>query len=99
MNTWEWVDLTSLGTVKTLSFTLTGTKKNSYGLTTAAYFCMDDLGGTAPIPVGLPVIKGATDESGIEGYYDLNGRKLSTPQHGVNIVKMKNGTTRKIIMK
>ena len=99
LDSWEWVDLTSLGTVKTLSFTLTGTKKNSYGLTTAAYFCMDDLGGTAPIPVGLPVIKGATDESGIEGYYDLNGRKLSTPQHGVNIVKMKNGTTRKIIMK
>ena len=99
LDSWEWVDLTSLGTVKTLSFAITGTKKDNYGLTTPAYFCMDDLGGTAPIPDGLPVIKGATDESGIEGYYDLNGRRIATPQHGVNIVKMKNGTTRKVVVK
>ena len=99
LDSWEWVDLTSLGTVKTLSFTLTGTKKNSYGLTTAAYFCMDDLGGTAPIPVGLPVIKGATDESDIEGYYDLNGRRIASPQPGINIVKMKNGVVHKVVIK
>ena len=45
---WEWVDLRELGTVKNLSFTFDGTKKNDYGLTTAAYFCMDDFNGTRP---------------------------------------------------
>ena len=31
--------------------------------------------------------------------YDLFGRKLSQPVSGINIVKMSNGTTRKVIVK
>jgi len=31
-------------------------------------------------------------------YYDLNGRILTEPQAGVNIVKMPNGTTKKIVI-
>ena len=59
---------------------------------------MDDFNGTAPVPSAIT--RPTTDETtDIEGYYDLNGRRIATPQHGVNIVKMKNGTTRKIIMK
>lgn len=45
VDTWQWVDLRQLGTVKTLSFTFDGTKKNNYGLTTPTYFCMDNLNG------------------------------------------------------
>ena len=48
VNTWKWFDLSSLGTVKTLSFSFSGTRKNSYGMTTPTYFCMDDLGATNP---------------------------------------------------
>lgn len=40
---WTKVDLTSLGAVQRLQFTLSGTDNNSYGLRTPAYFCMDDL--------------------------------------------------------
>lgn len=33
----------------------------------------------------------------IIGYYDLNGRKLSEPQHGITIVRYSDGTARKIL--
>lgn len=45
LETWEWVDLKPLGTVKKLAFSIAGTKSNSYGLTTPTYFCLDNLGG------------------------------------------------------
>ena len=45
IDTWQWVDLRSMGEVKNLKFKMFGTKENSYGLTTPTYFCMDDLNG------------------------------------------------------
>ena len=32
-------------------------------------------------------------------YYDLSGKRLDEPQRGVNIVRMKSGKTKKIIIK
>ena len=34
-----------------------------------------------------------------EEYYDLSGKRLDEPQRGVNIVRMKSGKTKKIIIK
>lgn len=48
LNAWQWIDLSQLGTVKKLSFSFDGTRKNSYGLTTATYFCLDNLGSQRP---------------------------------------------------
>lgn len=45
LNTWQWLDLNSLGTVKKITFSLESTKKNAYGMTTPAYFCLDDVNG------------------------------------------------------
>lgn len=45
---WRWVDLSSLGTVAAIETKMTSTKVNDYGMTTPAYFCIDDLGGVAP---------------------------------------------------
>ena len=45
LNTWEWVDLTPLGNVKGVTFTLSGTDMGQYGFNTPAYFAMDDFGG------------------------------------------------------
>ena len=45
---WRWVDLTSLGNVKSIKFSMSSTD-NSYGMmNTPAYFCVDDFGGIAP---------------------------------------------------
>lgn len=180
LNTWQWVDLTSLGKVKNLSFAFDGTKKNSYGLTTPTYFCLDNFNGernevTAPVqtaeggsltadvddfttldegaatktyeiadelPDGITATvdadgtlnvtgsvegtfdivvkvtqKGKTEYirvpvtiatgirliginvQDVEGYYTIDGKRLETPQRGINIVRMKNGETKKLIVR
>ena len=48
VDTWEWFDLSPLGAVHTISFSLSSTKGNAYGMLTPAYFCIDDFNGTAP---------------------------------------------------
>ncbi len=44
---WTWLDLTSLGMVKSLEFSLTSSDTGAWGMNTPAYFTMDDL---TPIP-------------------------------------------------
>ena len=48
VDTWEWFDLSPLGAVHTISFELSSTKNNDYGMLTPAYFCIDDFNGIAP---------------------------------------------------
>ncbi len=50
LETWEWFDLSPLGEVASISFSLSSTKSNYGGMITPAYFCMDNFngGGTAP---------------------------------------------------
>ena len=50
LNTWEWFDLSSLGDVATISFSLSSSRGSGYNMITPAYFCMDNFndGGTAP---------------------------------------------------
>lgn len=43
---WTYVDLSTLGKVDALHFALTGSKSNDYGMTTPAYFCIDNLGAS-----------------------------------------------------
>lgn len=44
LNTWEWVDLSSLGIVSDLQFSVNGSRSNNWGETLPAYFCLDNLG-------------------------------------------------------
>ncbi|MCR5036466.1 MAG: DUF4465 domain-containing protein [Bacteroidales bacterium] len=48
LNTWEWFDLSTLGAVHTISFSLSSSKNDSGGMITPAYFCIDDFNGEAP---------------------------------------------------
>ena len=50
LDTWEWFDLSPLGEVASISFSLSSTKSNYGGMITPAYFCMDNFngGGAAP---------------------------------------------------
>ncbi len=43
VNEWTWVDLTSLGNVDSLAFTLTSTDVGQFGMNTPAYFCVDHI--------------------------------------------------------
>jgi len=48
MDKWTYVDLTELGQVDALSFTMSGSRTGQYGLNTPSYFCIDNLGAAAP---------------------------------------------------
>ena len=54
LNTWEWFDLSPLGEVASISFSLSSSKNDSYGMITPAYFCMDDFNGNSPFQEDLP---------------------------------------------
>ena len=48
---------------------------------------------------GIELIESEQTAPSIIGYYDLNGHKLSKPQHGITIVRYSDGTTCKILRK
>ena len=35
----------------------------------------------------------------VEGIYSMDGKRLSSPQHGVNIIRMKDGTVKRVMVK
>ena len=51
----------------------------------------------------IDAIHGLTDAGvgidEVEAYYDLNGRQLSSPRKGINIIRTKSGKTKKVMMK
>lgn len=98
---WTWVDLSSLGAVTSLSFKLTSSRSNEWGMTTPSYFCIDDLGGSydgTPTGIARPTTGGGK-AAVATGYFDLSGKRLTAPQRGVNIIRMSDGTTRKVIVR
>lgn len=48
---------------------------------------------------GISTVETEDGEPTIVGYYDIGGRKLNEPQHGINIVKYSDGTARKVLVK
>ena len=53
---------------------------------------------TEGIPSGIEGVKAEVDKTEVSRY-TLDGKKLSEPQKGINIIKMSDGTTRKVIVK
>lgn len=56
VDTWEWFDLSPLGPVASISFSLSSTKSNYGGMITPAYFCMDNFNGGGAAPDMPPYI-------------------------------------------
>lgn len=63
LDTWQWMDLSSLGKVKSINFSMSGSDTGQWGLNTPAYFAMDDFNGTRleteatiEVPMGESVI-------------------------------------------
>jgi hypothetical protein len=49
LDTWKWVDLSSLGEVKSLRFDLSSSDVGQWGMNTPAYVCIDNLGCAKPM--------------------------------------------------
>lgn len=47
-NEWKYLDLSTLGVVTELSFSVEGSRTNSWGQTLPSYFCIDHLGAEKP---------------------------------------------------
>lgn len=57
VNTWQLVDLGSLGVVKSLEFTVSSTDNGDYGIRTPSYFALDNLAVVPePATIGLLVL-------------------------------------------
>ena len=67
-------------------------------MTTPGYFCLDNFGGepdeTAAIRHTFTAAKQAP-----AAVYSISGHRLATPQRGLNIIRMSDGTTRKVFIK
>ncbi len=63
VDTWQYVDLSSLGVVESLEFALSSSDVGDWGMNTPAYFAIDTLVGDGAGPY---------TEAGISGYVDPN---------------------------
>ena len=76
LNDWTFFDLSSLGEVESVYFTMNSTDTGAYGMNTAAYFCMDKFqvkGEDDPVvdptqKTGAPTFNGYTTD-GIHAYF------------------------------
>jgi hypothetical protein len=105
---WSYVDLTALGEVSALKFFMDGSRKGQWGLDTPAYFLMDNFndeydGTSAKLAIfeplqttGITRTEVGTDAT-IEGIYTVDGKRVSTPVKGLNIVKYTDGRVVKIM--
>lgn len=95
---WTWLDLSSLGTVDQLNFAVTASRTNEWGTTTPTYFCMDNFNDANGAAAGVSGVRKPADAHEVARYL-LNGTRISSPQPGINIVRMSDGTTHKEVVR
>ena len=97
---WTWVDLSTMGALTNVSFALSSTRTGDWGMNTPAYFCIDDFGGcydgSAPTAIVTPSVSVKTVPA---ARFAIDGKRLSAPQRGLNIIRMSDGTVRKVMVK
>lgn len=96
---WAWLDLSSLGKVVSLSISFDGTDK-SYGyLNTSTYVCIDNVGCEKNVSTGITANKWNCVELREVARFSADGKRISAPQKGLNIIRMSDGSTRKVVVK
>ena len=106
INDWRYVDLSGLGKVAKLGFELFSTDNGAYGMNTPAYFCFDNFGaeGTEVLPdrnvdVSTGVESFAVSQQQSAQRFAIDGQQLNAAKKGVNVVRMNDGTVRKVVIK
>lgn len=86
INDWQWMDLSALGEVHGINFTMSTTDEGQWGPNTACYFCMDKLTVIDPsVATAVTERKTAKTVAGVD-YVNMAGQRASTPFAGVNVV-------------
>lgn len=68
-DSWQWLDLSQLGAVSKVRFSMESTKKNSYGMTTPSYVCIDNVGAARPVtttPTQILLVNEETPSASID---------------------------------
>ncbi len=91
LNTWEWFDLSPLGDVATISFSLSSSRGSGYNMITPAYFCMDNFNGGGAAPDLPPYIVNPVQDVVFDEYpqtqqVNLNGVATDPDDPDENIV-------------
>ena len=85
LDSWQWIDLSPLGKVKSVEFSMDGSRQTNYGTNIPTYFCMDNFGASRPISTGeeliltlgkdsvitLQDIFGNSIPNGADSYYEI----------------------------
>ena len=96
---WDWIDLSSLGKVVSLSVSFDGTDKSSGYLNTSTYVCIDNVGCEKNLSTGIATGKWNSVELREVARFSADGKRISAPQKGLNIIRMSDGSTRKVVVK
>ena len=83
LNDWTFFDLSSLGEVESVYFSLNSTDTGAYGMNTAAYFCMDKF-QVDGVKTAVKDVNVTKTVAGVK-YVNLAGMESDTPFNGVNI--------------
>lgn len=83
---WTWFDMTSLGAVKDMAFTLTSTDNGTYGANTPLYFALDKLtvSDEPQVPTAVDDVAVAKTVATVK-YVNLAGQMSDAPFSGVNV--------------
>lgn len=93
VNQWTWWDLSGLGTVEHILFSMESTDVGDWGINTSTYFCMDKLQVEA-VTTAVDTNIATKTVQGVK-YVNLAGQTSCKPFNGVNIVvtRFTDGTT------
>lgn len=83
---WQWWDLSSLGRVEKIYFTMTSTDTGDWGINTSKYFCLSRLTVKNPSNTAISEVEAGSKQVASVKYVNLAGVESSTPFQGVNVV-------------
>jgi len=92
VDTWQFVDVTSLGTVKGLEFGLSSSDVGDWGMNTPAYFALDTIVRESVL---MPV--GPYTEAGVNGYIGDDGRHAAATDDDAVINPIFRGWTTRVV--
>lgn len=81
---WTWWDLSALGQVDEIFFSMTSTDVGTYGINTPTYFAIDRL-TVSTHPSAVETVETTKQVAGVS-YVNLTGQQSSEPFQGVNVV-------------
>jgi hypothetical protein len=85
LNDWTFFDLSELGEVVSVYFTMNSTDSGAYGMNTAAYFCMDKFQVKSDTPTAVENINADKQMIGVQ-YVNMAGMTSDKPFDGMNVV-------------